>query len=388
MHPRSPSLRARLTLAGLARALALVWLVPALLWNIDWTGISGWAHNGAAVGTILGAALLIHISSARPHLIGTPVLLLVALFMVYGNTKQAVRALSFSGEVASEAREAKIAAGSQVASQRSHLEKRREAQVKVAGEAAAATLEAELEAIKVAEPRRWQLTRGCHPDEVTKSVTFCLQVAQAKAKVAAAAERDKIDAEMARLPAAATISTGLADGQKQVADPYVANVIELLRELGLRPSERLVKSEEAVSRALGLELLAAFGPSCWLIFVDLLAGVGGAASSASARFKGLSKRLRNAEGAAPPAPGEPAKADAIDRWIADDLEVHAGTVTFAKALRQTPGWPAHQPGITENAIWQRLKKVPGVKHDPNSGRPRYFGLRIRAKGPTLVVNNV
>jgi hypothetical protein len=110
------------------------------------------------------------------------------------------------------------------------------------------------------------------------------------------------------------------------------------------------------------------------------------AAGVAARFKGLPKRQKADIHAATATAAEPAKANAIDRWIAADLEVHDGAVSFAKVLRQTPGWPANKTGTTENAIWQRLRNLPSVKHDPNNGRPRYFGICVRAKPKLATVD--
>jgi hypothetical protein len=357
----------------LAQALALVWLMPAIRYNVDWSGNADWGSNAAAVGMIAGTALLIHVALAKPTLVRTPAFMVVALFLVYGNTKQAVRTLSLGGEVASEVREARMVAASHLASQRSRLETRRAAQAEIAGEDAVTTLEASVEALKISDPTRWRQTNGCAPDKVTTSREFCLQVTEARKKVAAAVERDKVDGEIRALP---TLSTEVVP---KVADAYVANVISLLSEMGLRPSPRLVAAEEAMTRALGLELLAAFGPACWLGFLNFAAGT----STAVSRFKGPTKKLKSDEVSI--APGAPAKADSIDRWIADELELHEGGVAFAKELRATPGWPANHPGMNEKMVWSRLKNMPGVKHDPNSGRPRYIGLRLRTKRPVLTV---
>jgi hypothetical protein len=305
---------------------------------------------------------------AKPTLVGTPVLMVVALFLVYGNTKQAVRTLSLGSEVASEAR---MVAASQLASQRSRLETRRAAQAEIAGEGAVATLETVVEALKISDPTRWRQTNGCTPDKVTTSREFCLQVAEARKKVAAAVERDKIDGELRSIPSLGT------EAVPKVADAYVANMTALLSEMGLKPSERLVAAEEAMTRVLGLEPLAAFGPACWLGFLNLTAGT----STAVSRFKAAAKKPKSDEVSI--APGAPAKADAIDRWITDELEIHEGSATFAKDLRATPGWPANHPGINEKMIWQRLKNTPSVKHDPKNNRPRYIGIRARAK-PKLV----
>jgi hypothetical protein len=44
---------------GVARAVALCWLAPALLFNVDWTGHGSWQTNTAAVFMMLGSALFI-----------------------------------------------------------------------------------------------------------------------------------------------------------------------------------------------------------------------------------------------------------------------------------------------------------------------------------------
>jgi hypothetical protein len=364
---------ARTALVRLARCLAPFWMAPALIFNIDWTASSGWGPNVAAVFMILGAALLIAAASHRPHWVWSPIWIAVALFLVYGNTKQAVRALSVASEAASEGREARMLAGSQVASQRSRLEVRRAAQSKIAGEDAVATLEAAIELLKVSEPQRWRQTKECDPVAVTSSTEFCKRVTEARAKVAAAIERDKIDGELRTLPAA----TMVGEVVPRVADAYVANVISLLGELGIKPTERLVAAEEAMSRALGLELVAAFAPACWLIFLDLFSGV----APAAARLRRAPKP--KSDDAPAPAAREPTKADWFDRWFASDLELHEGAVMTSKQLRATPGWPGDQPGVHEKMIWQRLRNLPRVKHDPNSGRPRYIGLRLRTKVAVL-----
>lgn len=357
-------------------SLAAVWLLPAAFFNVDWSVGASIAHNTAAVGMIAGSALLIHVALARPTFYGSPVLIMVALFLIYGNTKQAVRNLSLGSEALSEAREARMAAGSQVASQRSRLEARRLAAVATAGEVAPAVLEAAMDALRVSEPQRWRLTNGCAADKVTTSADFCLRYANAKAKVAAATEREKIDVVLANMAFASV--PGIGDSAPKVADPYTANVISLLGELGLRPTERIVVAEEAISRALGLELLAGFGPACWLIFLSILTS--GPATVPAAKPRLPTKRVRLDTVAAPVLlSSEPPKADAIDRWIADQLEFQDGAVVLAKQLRTSPGFPKDIDGINENTIWARLRATPGVKHDPNSGRPRYFGVRIRQR---------
>jgi hypothetical protein len=93
------------------RVLALCWLLPAMLFNVDWTGHGSWQANTAAVFMICASALFIDgaLRLRSWHL--TPVCIVAALFLVYVNTKQATRVLSLSGEARSEAKEAEIARG-------------------------------------------------------------------------------------------------------------------------------------------------------------------------------------------------------------------------------------------------------------------------------------
>src|SRR5262245_29829566 len=255
---------------GVARVGALAWLAPALLFNVDWTGHGSWQANTAAVFMILGSALFIEGALRLRSWVLSPVCIVAALFLVYVNTKQATRVLSLAGEAASEAKAATIAGGSHLASQGSQWLARRAEQAKIAGEATVGTLEAHLQALQLSDLRAWNATGGCEEVTAKASGVFCAKVAAARAQIEAAKERDKLDAKIAALPVPKTISAPGAE--EPVVDPYVANIVALLKEAGFWPSERLVKAEEAMARALGFELLAALGPTCWLAFIGMLAG--------------------------------------------------------------------------------------------------------------------
>ena len=161
---------------------------------------SGWAHNVSAVFTILGSALLIDVAIRAKHWFMTPLLAAVALFMVYGNTKQAARTLSLGGEAVREAKLAEIAGGrtsprrgrtSKTGARRrcSSLERRRSRPSKLS-----------LEAAKNSDPSRWAATSQCEDVSLKASGTFCARVAQARGKIAAAKARDQIDADLRALP--------------------------------------------------------------------------------------------------------------------------------------------------------------------------------------------
>jgi hypothetical protein len=361
-----------------ARVLALCWLAPALLFNVDWSGHGSWQANTAAVFMILGSALFIEGALRLRSWVLSPLCILAALFLVYVNTKQATRVLSLASEAASEEKAASIAGGSHLASQASQWVARRSEQAKIAGEATVGTLEAQLKALQLSDVRAWTATSGCEDVTVKASAAFCARVAAARAKIEAAKERDKLDAKIAALPAPKTIATPGAE--TPVVDPYVANIVALLKEAGFRPSERLVKAEEAMARALGFELLAALGPTCWLAFINIMAlGVAH-----------LPPRPRAPKPAAKPLPtsGErgqalplPENADDYDRAIADLFEVEPAGVMASKAIRPVVrGWfDARGLKLDEGKLWARMGER--FKRDPNNGRPRYLGLKVRVKGP-------
>lgn len=380
---------ASLGFLGLARVLALVWMGPALIFNVDWTGHGSWQANSAAVIMILGSALFIEGALRFRSLVLTPLCVLAALFLVYANTKAAVRNLSFASEAASEAKQAKIDAGSQLASQRSQLESRRQAQVQLAGEQAVGVHEAALAQVIASDATQWRVSRSCEAPNGPITGAFCTQVAAAKAKVEAAKKRDEIDADLRALPVA-PVDQGQVVIVPAVADSYVANIKAMAGELGYKPSDRIIKAEEAMSRALAFELLAALGPTCWLAFVDVLFGIGAAMSAQSTRSRNTSsKREKIDTSEAKDAPK--ATADDIERWIADDLEEAPASESMRSSdMRKLAlAWFATRglPKPVESELWAKVRLH--FKHDPNNGRPRYLGVRARAKsaGPQLVVNN-
>jgi hypothetical protein len=362
---------------GVARGLALIWLAPALSFNVDWTGHGTVQANTAAVLMILGSALFIEGALRLRSWVLTPICILAAFFLVYVNTKQATRVLSLSSEAASEAKAAEIARGSQLASLGSQWVARRRVQVELAGETTVGALEAQLQALQLTDLRAWNATKGCEDVTAKASGVFCAKVAEARAKIEAAKERDRIDAELAKLPVPKLAT--VAGGDAPVADAYVANVVALLREAGFKPSERLVKAEEAIARAFSFELLAALGPTCWLAFIDMMA-LGSAVVSARMRKAASPQPSPNKRGeAAAPAPAEPA--DDLDRCLADLFEVEPAGVMTAKDIRPlVQAWfSAKGVRLNETHLWVRMGAR--FKRDPNGGRPRYLGLKARVKGP-------
>lgn len=379
---------ARHLFLGLARCLALVWLVPALVYNVDWTGHGDLWTNGSAVLMILGSALFIEGAHRSRSWVLAPLLVAASLLLVLVNTKQATRNLSLASEAASEAKQAKIDSASHLASHRSRLESRRIEQVKLAGETAVGALEAEVAVVIASDARQWRISSQCEAPNGPITGAYCTQVAAARAKVEAARKRDEIDAEIAKLPAA-PVENGQVVVVPAVADSYVANIKALAAELGYQPTDRLIKAEEALTRAFSFEVLAALGPTCWLMFVNIMFGIGERISTAAGRRK--ETQAKAAKVAIPEAkdPGLKATTDDIDRWIADDLEECAtGSMTPKELRAMCHAW-CKRAGVAtpaERDLWPRM--AARFKHDSRNNRPRYLGVKARAKlGPRLAVNN-
>ena len=162
----------------------------------------------------------------------------------------------------------------------------------------------------------------------------------------------------------------------------------MANELGYQPSERLIVAE-ALTRALQLELLAAFGPGCHLFMINLILALGAHVSSVSTRLRNMSKKSKKGDASKPAAVKAvaPTSADTIDRWMADDLDDGAGSMKSKEVRALCKAWcDAHKVEMPdENELWARMRAR--FKHDPNNGRPRYLGVKRRVKGPVLVVSN-
>jgi hypothetical protein len=357
---------------GVARCLAVLLLAPALIFNVDWTGHGSWHANAAAVTMIVASAIFIEAARHVRDWMLTPLFIVGALLLVYGNTKQAMRNLSLATEVATEARAATLATGSQAWSHRSQLGRRRDEQVKIAGETAVGALEAQLQLLQLSDHRAWNATSGCEDVTARASAQFCGRVAEVRAKIEAAKVRDRIDEELSKLP----LPVAASDTAEVAADPYTTNVVALLKEIGFKPSERIVKAEEALTRAFLFEMVAALGPTAWLVIVNLGAGIGATVAAHVRR----APRPVPASGEKP----EPAAAeiaDDYDRCIADCFEDAPGAHMKAKDIRPiAQAWfETRQIKLDEKQLWMRL----GAKftRDANNNRPRYLGLKVRMKGP-------
>jgi hypothetical protein len=366
-----------------------MFLLPALVFNLDWSKGLLDPHNIGGAGMVIGTSVIIDVILRKERFLLAVILLPVAMFFVYTNLGAAMGNLSLASAAATQAESEKIAGGSHLASQRSQLKSRIDAQVQLAGWAAVGALQAEVDKVVAEDPRQWKDSSECEAPNGPKTGAFCTKVATAKAKVEAAKTRDELQAKFDALPAPKG-DEAPKNGPQFSANPSVANKQAIARELGYDLSEQLILAEEAFSRALAFELLAAFGPSCWLMLIDLLQHGTGAAAAGVARARSFGRRKKaepKAEPVEAPKPVAPAgAADDIDRMYADEFDLVPTGVMRSKEIRPFAHAWFDRRGIDrpqENLLWQRLQAMPGVKYDPNNGRPRYIGIRPKQAAPQL-----
>ena len=222
-------------------------LVPALAVNVDWTGASGWGWAAGSAASIFFSAVFFVASrfttdwTSRANYMGW------GCFLILVNAVIAFDNASHRSDHRSDYRKTAMVAAKTQSSQRSQWSQGRFEAATVAGEKAPATYQAEIDAKVATDSRRWQSTGECNPLQITAgpSRDFCSEVADLKAKKAAAERRDELD-----------ISVVMAFG---VEVPDAAR--------------RALVTLKDVLRSIMLEVVAALGPAAWLLVVDgLIAG--------------------------------------------------------------------------------------------------------------------
>lgn len=266
-----------------------------------------------------------------------------------------------------------------LAAQRSQLSARRLEQAKVAGEATPESIEAEAKALKAREARLWSASYQCDPQWITKDATktFCAEVATLEAKKAAAVKRDQIDAQLAKLEDKAESKGEAPSSVDSFADAMAAGLAAFGYEVDEKGKLAITRARDW-GKAIGVELLAGFGPSGLLL---LLGRAGGNASRAETkkvvpRAKAPAAALR-ADEAAPALHGDP-----MHSFIMRRLERQEGATVAAGEVWRLWQLDCEERGLeagTQKAFGQNLKK--SFAHEKKNNRPRYLDVRIKREQP-------
>ncbi len=152
---------------------------------------------------------------------------------------------------------------------RAALNEARKAQKAIAGETAPAVFESQIMTLIASDATRYAASEHCSPDKTSRPETkdFCAEIGRLETKKAAALERVRIDAQLGE------VDKETLFGGPSAADPYAESLARFLSMFGFQFSEdgkALLSSSKDWGRAIGLELMAAFGPMVLTLFFEML----------------------------------------------------------------------------------------------------------------------
>lgn len=386
-----------------ARMVAVWPLIPAMLININWADGIAAPWNLAAAGAIVGSAVFVEASWQARSWLMSPVYLLLATILFACNAQVAFENVTTRSDHRSDHRKSAMVAAKSQWSQRSQWSQGRAEAATIAGEAAPATFQSEIDAKIASDSRRWQSTGECNPLQITAadSRSFCSAIAELKAKKAAAERRDELDAKVAAIDAKAE----LAGEVPTSADPFADNVAAFLSMFGVELSnatKKAIGAQKDVLRSVTLEIVATFGPTAWLLTVN---GMMSAAPHAPVPKPTPERKperrswswRRNRHDKADLAAkvenidmAEPAPAVALDdpfhKFVAEMIEEATGITTPAsETFKAWQAWCAKY-GLeigTQKAFGTKM--VAKFARENNNHRPRYLNIRIRSTRPSLRV---
>ena len=274
----SPHLQRKATMkrdgaANLAKhILAASPMVPALLVNVDWFGVTPLGWKLAAIFGIVVASLFIEASRhARPW--HTALLLLCAgLFGCYCNMLLAMKNASHASEDDLHLRKTHNLAVSTASSQSSQWSVERLAAIKVArgdgppedGLAPVGAIEAGRRALIDGPASRWTKSQQCTDISADASKRFCAEVAKFDGRIAGAEERD-------RLTVLLTPKDGKAPTAEKSEDPFAEDFPKFAAAFGVTVAKELATPHLNGVRAIWLELMAGLGYMAILLLWDLTA---------------------------------------------------------------------------------------------------------------------
>ena len=257
--------------AALRLAVAALPLYPAVRINLDAAQGQGSTWAIVAIGFVAFGAVCIenavHSMRDRQHLAGMLWGLLGLGFLAL-NVMNALANVAAHSDSSRDRNRAAITSAVTVAERRSELSLRRAEQAKLAGEVTPESIEAEAKALKAKEARLWSASFQCDPQWITKDATktFCSTVAEMDAKRAAAVKRDQLDAQLAAIDAK---SEAKGDAPSTI-DSFADAMAEGFAAFGYQVDEKgklaIVRARDW-GKAIGVELLAGFGPSGLLLLL-------------------------------------------------------------------------------------------------------------------------
>jgi hypothetical protein len=381
--------------------VALAWalpMIPAVRINLDASQGQGAAWTSFAIGSIVFAAVCVEIAIAAVengrYLRCCTYAALSLLFLTL-NIANAIGNAAAHSDHSREDRSSQIEKKQRVARMREQSSQACKAQFDIAGDTTPESIEAELQAKKAADARRWNATGGCDIAKISAGPTreFCAEVARLEAKLAAAKKRDELDAKITELNKQDEGAVPLS------IDPFADNIGRFLAMLGYAPGSEgkvLITAARDWGKAVGVELLAAFGPAALLILLAEVETKRHAESPAPKPQKAKQVAPREAAMPAQPAPAAPESTPVTGddpemlAFIARRLERCEGAIMKAGELFELWQEDCAGNGIapgSQKSFSVRLRRF--FEHDANNGRPRYRNVQRKTAQPAIrmVVSN-
>jgi hypothetical protein len=377
---------ARIVKTILAAVCFALPLIPAVKINLDAAVSQGEAWTYFAIGSVAFAALCVDTAIAHKGVaLRTLAAILAAGFLLL-NVFNALGNAAAHSEHGREDRTSQIREHAMIEQQRLQWSQAREELAAITGSATPDSIEADMQAAKAADAPRWKATEGCNVEKITAgpSKTFCASLARLEAKKAAAVKRDELDAKLASLNGK---DTGAVP---ESADPFAANVARMLGLLDYTVTDDgkvLIASLRDWGKAVGVELLAGFGPALLMLALRRMAGLSEPATiprrKVPAPAKGktaattpeLDKGPQRASVAVTDADAE------IEGFVARRLEFVAGEFVASTPLFQAWCEDCAEHGREPGAQKGFTRRIKGkVKHEANGGRPRFVGVRLKEQG--------
>lgn len=386
---------ARATIAtGFRYGLALLPLIPAVRVNLD-TASQGSTWTIFAIGSVIAGAVFTELSLEGRGWLKTALFAALAAFFISLNVLNAIGNSASQSDVARDVASSQRSQKERMVARRSELSQSRKEQVAIAGNASPESIEAEIKEAKAANAAILRASQDCDTERLysDRAKTFCASLAKLEAKKAAATERDKIDVQLAKLD---TKLDTKGEAPPAAIESYVANMSRFLAMLGYTVDEQakeLLAASRDWLKGIGVELLAAFGPSALLSLLS----------------SHLSHQPAPQQQPLPQATRKPEKAAKaiVAPMVAETPENASATVSVNVATSQDPqlsafrdarlenihgddtrstpvyeAWQQHctvigiEPG-SQKAFCQRLQAL-GVGYTRLGNRPRYLNVRLKA----------
>ncbi len=387
-----------------AACVAAAWtfpLYPGIRINLDAAAGQGEAWTYFAIGSIIFGAVSVEVTRIClrcSNFATAGIAAFVASLFLMLNVATSIGNSAAHSEHSREDRSSQIEKKQRLARMREQSSQARKAQHDIAGDATPEGIEGELQAAKAADAKRWNATDGCDLSKITAGPTrsFCEAIHKLEAKLAAARKQDELDTKIAEIDSESAGATPAS------LDPRADNIAQFIGVFGYAVDANgklLIASSYDWGKAVGLDIMAFFGPAFLMILIGHMLGERKERPETQEKpQEAMKQKAAVLVDDLPKAAPEPLLA--LESDIGEDPEIHS---FFVRCLEKCDG--QHMTSAALGALWKSDCDETGVEpcspkafslrirrycqHDPNNGRPRYLNVRKKTAQPAIrmVVSN-